>query len=55
MATNGCTSSTINLSDSFGSTLAGVFVSLVFYGVSILQTYVARTFYIAALDHFLLM
>ena len=55
MATNGCTSSTINLSDSLGCTLAGVFVSLVFYGISILQTYVARAFYSTTLDHFLLM
>jgi hypothetical protein len=54
MATNGDTSSTINLSDSWGSTLAGVFVSLVFYGISILQTYVARAFHSATLGHFLL-
>jgi hypothetical protein len=54
MATSGCTSSTINLSDGLGSTLAGVFVSLVFYGISILQTYVARAYYSATLDHFLL-
>jgi hypothetical protein len=39
MATNGCTSSIMNLSDSLGSVLAGVFVSLVFYGISILQTF----------------
>jgi len=39
MTTNGCTTSTINLSDSWGSTLAGVFVSLVLYGISILQTF----------------
>ncbi|KAN0094599.1 hypothetical protein V8E55_002886 [Tylopilus felleus] len=39
MATNGGTTSTVNLSDSWGSTLAAVFVSLVFYGVSILQTF----------------
>ena len=55
MATNGGTTSTTNLSDNWGSTLAGVFVSLVFYGVSILQTYVARVFYSATLDPFLLM
>ena len=42
----------MNLSDSWGSALAGVFVSLVFYGVSILQTYVARAFYNATLDQF---
>ena len=53
MASDG--SSTIDLSDSWGSTLAGVFVSLVFYGVSILQMYVAHTFYSAKLDRFLLM
>ncbi|KAF8558675.1 hypothetical protein OG21DRAFT_1088413 [Imleria badia] len=39
MASNGGTTSTINLSNSWGSTLAAVFVSLVFYGVSILQTF----------------
>jgi len=39
MTTTRCTSSTINLSDGLGSTLAGVFVSLVFYGISILQTF----------------
>ncbi|KAH0831229.1 hypothetical protein J3R83DRAFT_13811 [Lanmaoa asiatica] len=44
MATNGGTSTTINLSNSWGSTLAAVFVALVFYGVSILQTYAARSF-----------
>ena len=55
MATNGCISSSINLSNSLGSTLAGVFLSLVFYGVSILQTYVARAFYGPTLDHFLFM
>jgi hypothetical protein len=44
----------MNLSDSLGSVLAGVFVSLVFYGISILQTYVARAFNSAILDHFLL-
>jgi len=44
MATSGCTTSAINLSDSWGSTLAAVFVSLVLYGISILQTYVARAF-----------
>jgi hypothetical protein len=55
MDTDGCTTSSINLSDSWGSTLAGVFVSLVFYGVSILQTYVARAFYSAILNNFLLM
>lgn len=44
MATNGGTTSTVNLSDSWGSTLAAVFVSLVFYGVSILQTYVILAF-----------
>ena len=54
MATNGCITS-INLSDSWGSTLAGVFVSLVFYGISTLQTYVARVLYSANLDHCLLM
>ena len=54
MSTDGCTTSIINLSDTWGSTLAGVFVSLVFYGISILQTYVARAFYGANLDHFLL-
>lgn len=54
MATNGGTTSAINLSDSWGSTLAAVFVSLVFYGVSILQTYVARAFRSATVDHFLL-
>ena len=53
MASNG--SSTINLSASWGSTLAGVFVSLVFYGISTLQMYVAHTFYSANLDRFLLM
>ncbi|KAG8216102.1 hypothetical protein J3R82DRAFT_8103 [Butyriboletus roseoflavus] len=36
----GGTSTSINLTNSWGSTLAAVFVSLVFYGVSILQTYV---------------
>ena len=55
MATNGGTSTTINLSDSWGSTLAGVFVSLVFYGINILQTYVACAFYSATLHHCLLM
>ncbi|KAF9238053.1 hypothetical protein BU15DRAFT_75450 [Melanogaster broomeanus] len=30
----------INLGNTWGSTLAGVFVSLVFYGVSILQTFI---------------
>ena len=55
MAANGGTTSAINLSDSWGSILAGVFVSLVFYGVSILQTYVARAFYSATLDHCILM
>ncbi|KAF9238057.1 hypothetical protein BU15DRAFT_75453 [Melanogaster broomeanus] len=30
----------INLGTTWGSTLAGVFVSLVFYGVSILQTFI---------------
>ena len=54
MATNECTSSTMNLSTGLGSTLAGVFVSLVLYGISILQTYVARAFYRVILDHFLL-
>ncbi|KAG6380232.1 hypothetical protein JVT61DRAFT_8324 [Boletus reticuloceps] len=38
MVTSG-TASGIDLSDSWGSTLAAVFVSLVFYGVSILQTF----------------
>lgn len=42
MATNGGTSTSIDLSDSWGSTLAAVFVALVFYGVSILQTWVTR-------------
>ncbi|KAI9567758.1 hypothetical protein HD554DRAFT_946310 [Boletus coccyginus] len=39
MATSGCTTSAVNLSDSWGSTLAAVFVSLVLYGISILQTF----------------
>jgi len=39
MATNGDTTSSIDLSNSWGSILAGVFVSLVFYGISILQTF----------------
>ncbi|KAG9308334.1 hypothetical protein JVU11DRAFT_12098 [Chiua virens] len=39
MTTSGDASSAINLSDSWGSTLAAVFVSLVLYGVSILQTF----------------
>ncbi|KAG8216100.1 hypothetical protein J3R82DRAFT_8101 [Butyriboletus roseoflavus] len=44
MATGGGTSTSINLTNSWGSTLAAVFVSLVFYGVSILQTYVTCSF-----------
>lgn len=39
-STNAGTTTGINLSDSWGSTLAAVFVSLILYGVSILQTYV---------------
>lgn len=54
MATNGGTTSTVNLSDSWGSTLAAVFVSLVFYGVSILQTYVILAFCSTAFDRLLL-